>query len=101
METTSGIAAVVAAINSSSVLRHCVVAFAPSRRAQPVARLALPVRSIPTIRGTVLEFGHLLSSRETGDSTEDRAASCLTTLRLLVRGAAATPEKIGAIAFSR
>src|SRR5437870_319836 len=61
IDTRSGRAAIVSLTSSSSVLKLLVVALAPSISAHPVARFALPVRSMPTTLGPVLSSGHFPS----------------------------------------
>src|SRR6266568_39500 len=97
IETRSGLAAIVSARSSSSVLKLLVVAIAPVISAQPVARLALPVKSIPTTVGVRLV-------------TEHFSTKCVTRLLLLldgsrmfegrlVRGNGPTPRNTGLAVF--
>src|SRR5208282_6191755 len=89
IETRSGPADTVSLKSSSSVLSVLVVASAPFITAQPVGRLSLPVRSIPTIRGFTRAGRHLCSNRGAKPSGFVAGAECLPSRRAL--GNADTP----------
>src|SRR5260370_17159110 len=96
IETRSGLAANVSRISSSSVRIDFVVANGPSINAHPVARLSLPVRSIPTIRGGFGASGHLFNRRVTSVVLSAWIETRLTTARLFDRGIRAPPVNIDA-----
>src|SRR5260221_1840027 len=92
MDTRSGRAAMVWLTSPSSVLKLLVVAIAPFVRAHPVARFALPVRSIPTTLGVPWALEHFSSSRRT--RLLGLLGGSAVFPRRFVRGRRSTPWKM-------